>query len=80
MKTVTVREVRQNFGKLLAWVEAGEEVTVTLRRRPVARLVPALPEKLETPIWPDFAGRQRKLFGKRVVSDVVAAERESYSW
>ena len=39
MKTVSARDANQHFSKLLADVEAGEEVVITRRGRPVARLV-----------------------------------------
>jgi prevent-host-death family protein len=34
-------EAKSRLGRLLDWVEAGEEVTITRRGRAVARLVPA---------------------------------------
>ncbi len=40
MNQIGVRELRQNASKYLARVEAGEELTVTMRGRVVARLVP----------------------------------------
>lgn len=40
MKVIGVRELRQNASKYLARVEAGEELSVTVRGRLVARLVP----------------------------------------
>jgi prevent-host-death family protein len=39
MKIVSARDANQHFSKLLADVEAGEEVVITRRGRPVARLV-----------------------------------------
>jgi prevent-host-death family protein len=39
MKTVSARDANQHFSKLLADVEAGEEVVITRRGRRVARLV-----------------------------------------
>jgi len=33
MKTASVRELRQNFGSLLAWLEEGQEIQITMRRR-----------------------------------------------
>ena len=41
MKTVSARDANQHFSKLLAAVEAGEEVVITRRGRPVARMVRA---------------------------------------
>lgn len=41
MKTVPVNEAKTRFSELLAAVELGEEVTITRRGRPVARIVAA---------------------------------------
>ena len=47
MKTVAVYEAKTHFSELLAAVERGEEVTITRRGNPVARLIAAhLPESL----------------------------------
>ncbi len=40
MKTVTVEEAENNFPALLRLVRAGEEVEVTQRKAPVARIIP----------------------------------------
>jgi prevent-host-death family protein len=40
MRVVGVGALRQNLSKYLRAVQAGEELTVTARGRPVARLVP----------------------------------------
>jgi prevent-host-death family protein len=40
MKTVTTHEAKTQLSKLLAEVEAGEEVVISRGARPVARLVP----------------------------------------
>ncbi|GAA4810020.1 type II toxin-antitoxin system Phd/YefM family antitoxin [Tomitella cavernea] len=40
MKTIGVRELRQNASRYLAEVEAGAEIAVTRRGRTVARMVP----------------------------------------
>jgi antitoxin (DNA-binding transcriptional repressor) of toxin-antitoxin stability system len=82
MKTATVREVRQNFGKLLAWIEAGEEVSVTMHRKMVARIVPPLSEKPRKPDWAAFVARQKKaLVGKKPLKgNSVLLEREGHQW
>ena len=81
MKTATVREVRQNFGQLLSWINSGEEVTVTMRRKAVARIVSVSPAPSAKPRWPDFRARQKAVFGERVLAEsIVDAERESYRW
>jgi prevent-host-death family protein len=40
MRTVAVREARQNLSALLDEVRKGREVVITERGRPVAKLVP----------------------------------------
>lgn len=40
MKTVNVHEAKTHLSRLLARVEAGEEVVIARAGRPVARLVP----------------------------------------
>lgn len=40
MKTATVRDLRNHYSGLLEWIEAGEEIRITRRGIPVARLVP----------------------------------------
>lgn len=40
-RTIPQRELRNNVGAILRATEAGETFTVTVRGRPVARVVPA---------------------------------------
>jgi prevent-host-death family protein len=40
MKTATVANVKSHLSSLLADVEAGEEIVITRRGRPIARLIP----------------------------------------
>lgn len=50
------RELRNNPGAVLARVERGEELTITVRGRPVADLVPTR-ERAARPVvgWAEFA-------------------------
>jgi antitoxin (DNA-binding transcriptional repressor) of toxin-antitoxin stability system len=81
MKTATVREIRHDFGRVLTWIEDGEQVEITKRKRVAAGLVSvkAKPRKVE---WPDFAARRRKLFPSGVkgkpVSEIVDEGRGEY--
>ncbi|GAB3128870.1 hypothetical protein GCM10027289_09300 [Tsukamurella serpentis] len=43
MKTIGLRELRQNASDLVRDVEAGEEITITVAGRPSARMVSAVP-------------------------------------
>ena len=40
MKTATVRELRNDFGKLSKWLSAGETIQIVKRGQPFARMVP----------------------------------------
>jgi prevent-host-death family protein len=40
MKHATVRDLRNRYTSLLRWIRAGEEIVITRRGQPVARLVP----------------------------------------
>jgi len=39
-KTATVRDLRNHYNTLLAWIEAGEEILITRKGKSLARLVP----------------------------------------
>lgn len=43
MKTVAIYEMKANLSHLLDQVEAGEEITVTRRGVPIARIIPDHP-------------------------------------
>ena len=45
MTTVTIHAAKTQLSKLIARVEAGEEVIIARRDKPVARLVPIEPTK-----------------------------------
>ena len=40
MKTATVRELRNDFGRVSKWLNAGETVQILKRGQPFARVVP----------------------------------------
>ena len=69
MKTASVRELRQDFARILAWLQAGEEVAITLRRQAVATLIPCSQKKRVKRPRPDLNARLQKVFGRRVISD-----------
>ena len=49
MKVVNVRQAKAQLSRLLAQVEAGEEVLIARRGEPVARLVPCKPRGKRRP-------------------------------
>lgn len=79
MKTASVREIRQNFPRVMAWIADGEQVAITMRRKVVARLVPEKPEVPSGATAPDFVAISREIFGDRVFpGDAMEREREGY--
>jgi prevent-host-death family protein len=48
-KTISLREANQAFSRCIREVEAGEEITITRRGEPVARLVPVHHTRVLTP-------------------------------
>ncbi len=79
MKTASVRDIRQNFPRVMEWIADGESVAVTMRRKIVARLVPEPAQARRKPPAPDFEAISREIFGKRTFSGgAVEAEREGY--
>lgn len=53
MKTATVRDLRNHYTSLLRWIDAGEEVVITRKGVPVARLVPPPTEVPSRVNWAD---------------------------
>ena len=48
MKTASVRDLRNEFGRISRWIEAGETVQVIKRGKPFAALVPASASRART--------------------------------
>jgi prevent-host-death family protein len=68
MKTATVRDLRNRFPRVAAWIHNGEPVEITKSGKPFARLVPATPEKPRRFKMPDIMARLRANFGDKVYS------------
>jgi antitoxin (DNA-binding transcriptional repressor) of toxin-antitoxin stability system len=78
MKTATVRDLRNNFGKLEAWLHNGEEVCIEKRGEPVAMLTAIRGTRRTKVQNPDFAGRRKAIWGHRVFSEAeVRAMRDA---
>ena len=54
MKSIGLRELRQDASDLVRRVEGGEEIEITVSGRLAARLVPAAPRRWQR--WSDIAG------------------------
>ncbi len=68
MKTATVRDLRNRFPRVAAWIEQGEPVEITKAGKVFARLVPATPPKPRRFKKPDIMARLRANFGNKVYS------------
>jgi antitoxin (DNA-binding transcriptional repressor) of toxin-antitoxin stability system len=81
MKTATIRQVRHDFGTVLAWVAEGEEVTVLNRTRPVARICPPRVQTPATFKMPNFTARAKAIFGNsKPMPNIILEEREQSQW
>ena len=74
MKTATVRDLRTRFPKLEAWLRNGEEVEITKRGEPVARLVASARAPVRKPVKVDFLKQLKATWGDRVFSAAEVAE------
>ena len=62
MKSVSVRDLRYDFKKVELILRSGHEVSVTKRRRVIARLVP---EPVPPSPLPDFLARIQSAYGTK---------------
>jgi antitoxin (DNA-binding transcriptional repressor) of toxin-antitoxin stability system len=80
MKSVTVREVRQQFSrKVEAPLRRGETLILRKRKEVLGRIVPELGRRKA---YPDFAARQEKIFGdappRLNVAEILRKERSRF--
>lgn len=73
MKTATVRQLRNEYTKLLRWVAAGEEIVITRRGQTVARLVPEKPAPQKKVDWTQSPAFKRDRSKEKVMSAETAA-------
>jgi prevent-host-death family protein len=73
MKSTTVRELRNNYSKVLQWVSKGEEVEITRRGKVVAKVIPpaaAQPAKVD---WTQSAALHRQPWSTVLTADQSTA-------
>ncbi len=63
MKTATVRDLRNHFPRVAAWIAEGEPVEITKAGKPFARLMPVVPKKPRRFKMPDIMARLKQDFG-----------------
>jgi prevent-host-death family protein len=74
MKTATIRDLRNRFPRVAAWIDEGEQVEITKAGKPFARLMPVAAAKTPRLVKPDIMARLKKTWGKRVFSAKEVAE------
>jgi len=76
MRTATVRELRNEFPRIEAWVHEGESINISKRGKVIATLVPVSANAVagNKVIKPDIMSRLRETWGSRVFTheEVVA--------
>jgi prevent-host-death family protein len=77
MSTVTAREANQHFSKILDAAARGEEVTITRRGKPVAKLVPV--EVQEEPAEAARRAAEREAILKRLERGYVGTRFDSWT-
>ena len=73
MRTTTVRELRNNYSKVLKWVSKGEEVEVTRRGKIVARVVPPPSTKAAQVDWSQSAALNRRAWSHSLTAHESAS-------
>ena len=69
MVSVNIRQLRDTK-RLKAWLRAGRTVELRERNTVIAHIVPEQEVKSKPVQYPDFAARQREIFGDRVLDAV----------
>ncbi len=78
MKTANIRDVRNRFSALEAWLEEGKKIEIRKRGKAIAWLVPVPRKTAAKWVKPDFAARRRAIWGQRVFTAAeVQAMREA---
>jgi prevent-host-death family protein len=67
MKTASVRDLRNHYTGLLRWIAAGEEIVITRRGKPLARLIPEKPAQKKVD-WSTSPEVTRDRSGERVLT------------
>ena len=75
MQRVGVRETRERIAQLIDAVARGEEVLITRRGKPVARLVPVSRQSNKVPKFPDRAPLRAKIPPARKPSSDLIRDR-----
>jgi antitoxin (DNA-binding transcriptional repressor) of toxin-antitoxin stability system len=73
VKTVTVRDLRNSFSRIEAWLLEGEDIRIEKRGQPIGMLTAWRADAPACPVMPDFAARRRAIWGDRVFTESEVA-------
>ncbi len=76
METATVGEIQKNFAAVIKKIKSGEEIIVTKRGKPVAKICALDAAKDIT--WPDFFEESLEIKGKPISDIVVESRKERF--
>ena len=68
MKTATVRDLRNRFPRVAAWIAEGEPVEITRSGKLFARLVPPAPAARAKLVKPDIMAQLKAVWGDKIFS------------
>ena len=74
MKTATVRDLRNRFPRIAAWIKQGQPVEITRAGKAFARLLPAPPQTPRRFKMPDIMARLDQTFGQTCYDSADVAE------
>ena len=74
MKTATVRDLRNHFPRVAAWIESGESVEITRSGKVFARLSPATHARQQKFKMPDIMARLDQTFGDSCYNSAELAQ------
>jgi antitoxin (DNA-binding transcriptional repressor) of toxin-antitoxin stability system len=79
MKTATVRDLRYAFPTIEAWLASGQEVLITKRAKPLAKISPAGADAGKKKLkHPDYEARRKRIWGNRVFTDAEVEEMRAF--
>ena len=80
MKTATVRDLRNQFPRVAAWIAEGESVEITKAGKPFACLVPPAPATTPKLVKPDIMAQLKETWGDRIFSSQEVAAMRAAEW
>ena len=71
MKTITLGQLKARLDSILQMVAEGEEIHIVDKRKPVARLIPPVPEQ---PDWSDTFKKLDEVWGNKSLPGKAGSE------